>query len=327
MNLEIKCPDPLKILTTTRHVVENSRSVYLNPNSISTISPHIEQRLKQGLETPDIGFGAKGNFAEDAQLIFFQTVTNFCFWSQKDQPRWQVEWPKGTYQSGFYGLAAAFQRAQVKYPQIFNPDYLSQAVPSDLSKIFQSSNNTQIPLLDERIENLIEAGKVLKEKYQGKFANCLEAANFDAIKIAKKLYQEFPSFKDISILNQNEVFILKRAQIGPNDISYLSKMGGPTIKNLDQLTAFADYKIPQMLREANILIYSQNLTKRIDNYEIIPPQSPEEVEIRSATIWGVELIRQSLKKYTAAQIDNALWLISQDQSGLKPYHRTYSIYY
>ena len=54
----------------------------------------------------------------------------------------------------------------------------------------------------------------------------------------------------------------------------------------------------------------------------------EEIEIRSATIWGVELIRQQFKNYNAAEIDNALWLMSQSFSkDTKPYHRTYTIYY
>ena len=39
------------------------------------------------------------------------------------------------------------------------------------------------------------------------------------------------------------------------------------------------------------------------------------------------VIRQRLEAFTAAQIDNALWFLSQDQEGLKPYHRTRTIDY
>ena len=41
----------------------------------------------------------------------------------------------------------------------------------------------------------------------------------------------------------------------------------------------------------------------------------------------IEFLKQKLKKFTSGDIDNALWLISQNKSGVKPYHRTYSIYY
>jgi hypothetical protein len=82
-----------------------------------------------------------------------------------------------------------------------------------------------------------------------------------------------------------------------------------------------------MLREFGVIEYSKNLAERIDNLILIPSGSIEEIEIRAATIWGIELIRQKLGKYSAREIDNALWFLSQDQIGRKPFHRTYTIYY
>lgn len=156
----------------------------------------------------------------------------------------------------------------------------------------------------------------------------MEEAHFDAVETAQLLVREFSSFRDVAQLDGNDVFFLKRAQICPNDLSYLGRAGiGRRITNLANLTAFADYKIPQMLRKAGVITYSQDLAERIDNYILIPAGSREEIEIRAAGIWGVELIRQKLQSYTSGEIDNALWLISQDQAGAKPYHRTETIYY
>ena len=128
--------------------------------------------------------------------------------------------------------------------------------------------------------------------------------------------------------DRKKIYFLKRAQICAQDFSYLSqKYKELKIKNINLLTAFADYKIPQMLRKFEVIVYGKNLAKKIDNYILIPQGGREEIEIRVVTIWSIELIRQRLKKYTASEIDNALWLVSQEQDGVKPYHRTYSIYY
>jgi len=326
MKLDINISDPLKVLSTTKPVIEQSKFVFLSENGLNQISKLINQKLVQGLGTAQDIFGATGNFKNDVQLIFLQTVTNFCFWAEKDKPKWQIEW-KNKNISGFYALSASFQRAQIENKNIFNANYLSEINRDEVVNIFRSNNQTEIPLLDERVKNLREAGRFLKDKYNGQFINALEETNFDAIEIAKLLYANLISFRDVAKLDEQEVVFLKRAQIGPNDLSYLSDKKYKSITNLDTLTAFADYKLPQMLREFGVIEYSTDLAKHIDNLILIPVGSREEIEIRAATIWGIELIRQKLGKYSAREIDNALWFLSQDQTGKKPYHRTYTIYY
>jgi hypothetical protein len=79
MNLDIKIPDPLKVLSTTKPVVEKAKFVFLNENNLNQISKLIDQKLIQGLGTAQDIFGATGNFKNDVQLIFLQTAINFCF--------------------------------------------------------------------------------------------------------------------------------------------------------------------------------------------------------------------------------------------------------
>ncbi|MBI2027972.1 MAG: hypothetical protein HYT07_00035 [Candidatus Levybacteria bacterium] len=79
MTLEIKTLDPLKILTTTKSVVEKAQFVHLNEDGLEQISMRVEKRLAQGLGTAEEGFGATGDFVTDVQLIFLQEATNFCF--------------------------------------------------------------------------------------------------------------------------------------------------------------------------------------------------------------------------------------------------------
>lgn len=47
---------------------------------------------------------------------------------------------------------------------------------------------------------------------------------------------------------------------------------------------FADYRVPQILRHVDIFDYSPGLAAKIDQEIELPYSSPEEVEIRAATV-------------------------------------------
>ena len=99
-----------------------------------------------------------------------------------------------------------------------------------------------------------------------------------------------------------------------------------------QLTAFADYKIPQVLEALNILEYSSELAERLERYELLPSGDPREVEIRAGMVWAVERISQELRGQGRVvlpyELDWFLWRLGQSPSlGEKPYHRTRTIFY
>lgn len=51
---------------------------------------------------------------------------------------------------------------------ILDPCYYSKITKNELENIFRSDiNNVEIPLIDERVQNLQEVGRVLLEKYNG----------------------------------------------------------------------------------------------------------------------------------------------------------------
>jgi len=62
---------------------------------------------------------------------------------------------------------------------------------------------------------------------------------------------------------------------------------------MGNVTAFADYKLPQVLQHVGILQYSPSLEHKVDNGIFLEAGSPEELEIRENTIWAVELIKRS----------------------------------
>lgn len=328
MRFEVKHPDPFNILSSTKAIVENSRFVFINENKIEEISGKILERFNKGLDAYEIGLSTTGSLENDVQLVFIEDVVNFCFWARKDEEKWQVEKNGKFTEGGWYGLHACFKRGIAEGRPILDAKFLSSFSVQDARNFFRGKNNIEIPLLKERVENLQEAGFVLLEKFGGKFLNAVIQANYDAVNLVKIIIDNFPSFKDISIFDGNEIIFLKRAQICPNDINYVLKAYNKTFVNLDKLTAFADYKLPQILRTLGIINYSRDLSEKVDSYIEISQGSQEEIEIRSATVWAVELIRQKLNNLTAGNIDNTLWLMSQGaKEEAKPYHRTRTIFY
>jgi hypothetical protein len=89
----------------------------------------------------------------------------------------------------------------------------------------------------------------------------------------------------------------------------LVKRGEKELSNLDKLTAFADYKVPQMLRKFGVLEYIPELANKIDGYKEIEAGSREEIEIRAATIWAIEEMKEVLRprfpQITARQLDGS----------------------
>jgi hypothetical protein len=323
--------DPLNVLSSTRRVLKKSGSVSINPDKIGEIRGLIKNRIKEGFGLPEEGFGSAGSLEDDIQLIFFENVVNFCFWSGEGEAKWQVEYPRGETKGGWFGLKKSFERALEEGIPILDPEYLANLKIGQLEYIFRSATEKSVPLIEERLRNLREAGSLLLEKYNGKFFNLLEEADFSAPEITKKIYRNFPSFKDFFDFQGKKVYFLKRAQICAYDLSYLRLTYGlkSKIKDLDQLTVFADYKLPQLLRAFGVISYSQDLANKVDNYILIQEGSKQEMEIRASTIWACELIRQEMPEFNNGLIDNALWYLGSElkPDDLKPHHRTESIYY
>lgn len=317
--------DPFGILSSVEPVVKRAQFVSINQEKIPVLADKIVKRRGKGLNAEQLLSPSTGRLKKDVQLVFMQDAVNFCFWAGKNQPKWEIEWPKGNEAAGgWYGLLACFERALAEKTPILDAKYLSNISIKDVGNIFRGKNNTEIPLLKERAENLKEAGKVLLKKFDGQFMNLIISNAYDAVKIVNAIVENFSSFRDISKLGKNQIKFLKRAQICLIDASYLPLK----FKNLDQLTACADYKLPQVLRAFGILEYKKSLAQKVDNLIQLPHDSREEIEIRAATVWAVELLRQKIKKLTASQIDNTIWLISQSMQGkAKPYHRTRTIFY
>ena len=89
--------------------------------------------------------------------------------------------------------------------------------------------------------------------------------------------------------------------------------------------------MPQLFRDEGVFIYSNELGDRIDSGDLIEKDSKEEIEIRGATIFAVESLRNSLLdlgvNLTSPVLDNILWTEAKARHNMKMHHLTKTIYY
>jgi putative queuosine salvage protein len=319
-------PDSLDVLSTTADVVTRAHRVTLNIQRIQTVA----KVLALG-EPPTPAWNYDYHFFDGTErtvtYLFLLDALNFCFWGE---PRWTIQY-RGATLDGYWALAAALKRGARAKPDLLTADYLATISPQDLAYILRGKN--EIPLFIERWRNVQELGRALCDEVGGSAARLVERAQRNAPRLARLIADTFSSFDDKTIYNRQQVNFYKRAQILVADLwgAFGGKDWGE-FTNLSELTAFADYKIPQILRAWGILEYDPSLGRRVNSRRELTKDSAEEIEIRASMLWGVELLREALARrgrtLTSVQMDWFLWESSQhDLRGMRPYHRVRTIYY
>jgi hypothetical protein len=319
----------LNVLRTSKTVAESSHQVRINPEALENFS----QELKEGgIPAPawDAQHHFKGNEEETTTYLLAVDTVNFCFWPPPGHKKWEISYKGKTY-SGYYGLAVSLKRALESGIPLTDASSLASLTLKQLRDVLRGTGVLQ--LLEERLRNLKETGRVLLDKYNGRASELVAAAEGSAIKLVRRVASDFPSFRDQATYHGQEVFFYKRAQLFASDLhGALGGKGLGSFRDIKELTAFADYKLPQVLRHVGVLEYAPALMEKVDRRIYLDPGSEEEVEIRASTIWAVELIRQAVKRLGknvhASEIDWLLWNLGQDDRfRAKPYHRTVTIFY
>jgi hypothetical protein len=327
--------DPLRVLASTRPLAQDARSVRIVPERLAAAAELLAGQPSAPADWNAGPHPCGRDDAERANLVLALDALNFCFWSMPNapRPRWQVTYAGQTH-NGYWALAAALRRATEQGRPLAEAEYLATLTEPEVAEMLAGDPGTQeIPLLHARQQHLREVGRVLLARWDGAFLNAIAAAKGSAATLTHEVYGALTSFHDISVVNGHEARFLKRAQILVADVVGAFDGQGPgAFHDLHTLTAFADYKVPQVLRQFGVLEYAPELAARIARHELLPPDSPEELEIRAATIWGVELLRQALlargHDRPSHQLDWALWQAGQAlPATAEPYHRTLTVFY
>jgi len=318
------------IIDSIKPVIKNSKFVHINEQCILDFAKNVTEK-----DFNESGFGSESALpktsSEEEQIAkgFVISSINICYWGE---PKWTVN-IDGKFYDGGFGMLFSIKNAIKNGYGLLNPRYLKDLPEKDLAKIFKG--NVEIPLFQERLRMLRELGKNTLEKYNGSFKKIVEQASGNATKIVELLAKDFPHvFNDVVNYHGHEVKFYKKAQLVPSHLFNIKKLGLISIplNGYNELTAFADYKVPQLLRKFGILEYVDKLADKVDNKIEIESGSDEEIEIRANTVWAIELVTKILKKKfphtNAAEVDGIFWSKGQTKSpDDKPYHRTRTIWY
>jgi len=318
-----------EVLATAKNVAEKSRHTRINHEALKKFSQELAQ---SNTPTPtwDAEHHFQGNDEETVAFLLVVDAINFCFWPPPGSEKWEITY-RGKNYSGYYGLAVSLKKALESKIPLTDASFLATLTMKQLTDMFAGRGVLQ--LMEERLNNLQELGRVLLKKYKGQASELVAATGGSALKLARVLASGFSSFRDEVTYQGHKVFFYKRAQLFAADLhGALDGKGLGSFSDMEELTAFADYKLPQVLRHVGALEYSPGLAERVDRMVYLKAGSEDEVEIRASTIWAVELICREMKRLgkdvTASEIDWLLWNLGQDdQFRAKPYHRTLTTFY
>jgi hypothetical protein len=122
----------------------------------------------------------------------------------------------------------------------------------------------------------------LLQKYECSFTKCIEAAGQSAAGLVNLLAEDFPCFNDVvRFENRKSVRLLKRAQICVADLwAAFEGEGYGQFDDIDKITMFADYRVPQILNTLGCLWYSPSLDSMIRDKKVIESGHSWEIQMR-----------------------------------------------
>jgi hypothetical protein len=318
-----------EVLESSKRISETSGQVRIDRQALDRLAG---DWLSEGVKVPvwDNVHHFVGKGAETVSYLLVLDSLNFCFWPAHEKARWEIQLGPESL-SGYLALAASLKRAIESGVPIARADFLAGMSQETLTDIFGGQGDLQ--LMKRRVGILRELGRVLQRTYGGEACGLVAAVEGSAVGLVRLLAAQLESFRDVAEYGGQEAFFYKRAQIFVADLhgTFQGKDWG-AFEDMDQLTAFADYKLPQVLRHLGILQYEKELARKVDAGILLEPGGPEEVEIRSNTIWAVERLRKEMSRrgqdLRAFEIDGILWNMGQeDRYRTKPYHKVRTIYY
>lgn len=237
-----------KILENAQFIFDNAIDVALNSGKTKEAAEMIWRAMqKKNYSThtwSEHELHPKAKDESTVDFIFTMDLLNFSFWSDEpdEEKRFTVDY-RGKRWTGYWSLVAALQRALDEGIPITDAEYwVDEETCTDdvLRNVFRSATDEEMPLLQERIQCLREAGRVLCKDFDGHFANCIYSAHQSAASLINLLAENFPCFRDETTFQGRRVRLYKRAQILVADLwACFNGESYGAFEDIDKVTMFA----------------------------------------------------------------------------------------
>lgn len=306
------------VLSSNIYVFKNSENVFIDFKKIKILSSDFKEFDKP---TFPLKFHFLENFEKTLNFLLIIDCLNFCFWNKKK--KWKIKINK-KYEGGYIGMVKSLKDFFIENPEYLNFKKLLNISYPKFKEIFKGGKN--LLLLKTRWKILRDVSFFISRKYKNSFLNFVKNEK-DSLTLLFKIVKQLPFFKDERNFKGKKIFFYKRAQHLIANIFWLEKLFHfQTFKNIEKITAFADYKLPQILYHFGVLRYSKKLEEKIKNREIIKKGSNFEIEIRGNTILSIEFLKKELQKmgkdFFSFELDWILWNLTKKLKLNFPHHLT-----
>lgn len=228
-----------------------------------------------------VPFYPQSNSFEEMCLYYliFNSI-NYCYFDQ-DFEKFRDE------ETGYSGSALAGYRLTQAWEELKDPRFLSNVDENYLlGELFVG--DSPISMVKERTLALREVGDFLLRNTDFTFEKFFLKHHKNAYRSSQALQVLLPSWRD-PFAKRSQLFVgmvYGRFQ----DWSDLPL----SACSLQDLTVFADYRVPQTLIAMGVLRPHSMLLTRINRKELIGPASRMELELRAASIVGAEVLKDKL---------------------------------
>ncbi|KPM44325.1 hypothetical protein AK830_g2250 [Neonectria ditissima] len=283
-------PEPeTGVLETVEHVYDSCIDVAIDmrasKNAAETIYLQMQEKSYSTATWSEHELHPQTKDESTVAFIFTMDLLNFSFWSElPEDERFAVEY-RGERWTGYWSLVASLQRALEEGIPITDPHYWhneSECNLESLRHVFRSCTEEEMPLLQERLDCLREAARVLYKHYDYSITNLVDAADGSAAQLVNLLAEDFDCFRDEHRFEDGKMIrFLKRAQILVADLwACFNGESYGEFHDIDKITMFADYRIPQILISLGALYCCPGITTTIKDKKMIESGSTWEVQLR-----------------------------------------------
>jgi Potential Queuosine, Q, salvage protein family len=345
---------------------DDGRLVTIRPDGIAALAKHMIQQEQKSVVAPVVwdeeGWHYRNDAAPERVALYILALDaiNFCFWPS-DEPYEYVDLAE-TLTSIATSDEQEDEASSSSSSFALSHQALQTMTPTAMQELFAKhhAKHWSPPDMEKRCRLWNEVGNVLLEHFDGNCLKLIQRANHSAVALVRLLVQYFPGFRDVYHHNQEDhdgddtttttsrtIYFLKRAQICVGDWNAALHL---QLHDMDQLTTFADYRVPQLLRHLQVLEYAAPLAILVDAQTELPVHSVHEHAIRAATVVAVERLVVALRQqqqqdstesssssltttttiWNATTTDWYLWQVGEklhQQGTLPPHHRVRTIFY
>ena len=257
---------------------------------------------------------------ERAALVLAQMAVNFSYFPEGGEPRWWVLGGDGSavgQDDEAHAMTESLLRvwrAELGEGSGFaSGEFLAGLSDAACGEVFAAAPGAgSLPMLPQRAAALRELGTALAAA--GGVRAFVAQAGGSAPRFCGLLATACPCFddsRDGDALGVAEPLrFLKRAQLCAASLNGAG-MEGFTFTDIEALTVFSDYRLPQLFRLRGMLHLSPSLAAAVDGGAALPEGGDEELAVRAATIAiGDEIVSrcsERLDGLTAARLDYFLW--------------------